>query len=443
MRSRVAGAFAGLGIAALVVAGCGSSSKSSSPTTTGSTAAAGSTGTTSGSGGSGTSGAPLTASAPGVTKTTITIGLMTSLTGNASSTFADTADGAQAAIDAQNAKGGVNGRKLELVTVDDQSSPAQDQVAAQNLVQNKHAFAIVGYTPYLFGGYQYLQKQGIPVTGAAFDGPEWGLQPNTNMFSYVPLDAKYPATTIDGLFLKSIGVTSMAGFAYGVSPSSIASIKQMQKSVVAAGLKAGYTNLSVPFGGVDFTADVLQMKKSNVNGFACSCVESSDLAVATAAKQGGLSAKGLFFTGYSQSTLTDPTAAAAAQDQYFTTVTVPYELHQPATDAILAALKQYDPHYKGGDPDYGLQGGYLATQLMIKGLEVAGQNPTRQSFISGLHGVSSYDADGALASPVSFALADFGKYPQNSCAYFVQLKGTQFVPTPKVCGTLIPNSDSA
>ncbi len=423
-----------LGIAGLVVAGCGSSSHSSSPST-----AAGTAGSTAAAGAS----AANTASAPGVTANSITIGLETSVTGNASSTFADTAAGAQAAVAAQNAAGGVNGRKLVLVTADDQSSPAQDLSAAEDLVSNKKAFAVIGYSPYQFGSAKYLQGAGIPVVGAAFDGPEWGLQPYTNMFSYIPLDASYPATTVDGTFLKSIGVTSMAGFAYGISPSSTASIKQMQKSVTNAGLKAGYTNLSVPFGGADFTADVLQMKGAGVNGYACSCVESSDLALATASSQAGLNAKGLFFTGYSQSTLTNPTAAAAAQNQYFTTVTVPYELHQPATDAILSNLKKYDPSYTGGDPDYGLQGGYLSAQLMIKGLEVAGQNPTRASFISGLHGVTSYDDGGVLPSPVDLSLAQFGKYPQNSCAYFVQLKGTTFVPLPKVCGTLIPNSDSA
>jgi branched-chain amino acid transport system substrate-binding protein len=428
-----------LGIAGLVVAGCGSSSHSSTATTT-----AGNTATTAATGGSTpATNASNTASAPGVTATTITIGLETSLTGNASSTFADTPDGVNAAVAAQNAAGGVNGRKLVVVTADDQSAVAGDLTGAQDLVQNKKVFAVIGYSPYQFGSTTYLQKAGVPVVGAAFDGPEWGLQPFTNMFSYVPLDAKYPATTIDGTFLKSIGVTSMAGFAYGISPSSTASIKQMQKSVVNAGLKAGYTNLSVPFGGSDFTSDVLQMKSAGVNGFACSCVESSDLAIATAAKQAGLSAKGLFFTGYSQSTLSDPTAAAAAQNQYFTTVTVPFELHQPGTDAILANLKKYDPKYTGGDPDYGLIGGYLSTQLMIKGLQVAGQNPTRASFMSGLHGVSSYDDGGVLPSPVDFSPSQFGLYPQSSCAYFVQLQGTSFVPLPKVCGTLIPNSDSS
>jgi branched-chain amino acid transport system substrate-binding protein len=427
-----------MGIAGVVVAGCGSSSHSSSSST-----AVGNTATTAGTGAAPAANSANTASAPGVTATTITIGLETSLTGNASSTFADTPDGAQAAVDAQNAAGGVDGRKLVLVTADDQSAVSSDLTGAQDLVQNKKAFAIIGYSPYQFGSTQYLQKQGVPVVGAAFDGPEWGMQPYTNMFSYVPLDSKYPATTIDGTFLKSIGVTSMGGFAYGISPSSTASIKQMQKSVVNAGLKAGYTNLSVPFGGADFTSNVLQMKSAGVNGYACSCVESSDLALATATKQGGLTAKGLFFTGYSQSTLSDPTAAAAAQDQYFTTVTVPFELHQPGTDQILANLKKYAAKYTGGDPDYGELGGYLSTQLMIKGLQVAGQNPTRASFMTGLRGVTSYDDGGVLPSPVSFALSQFGQYPANSCAYFVQLKGTAFAPQPKVCGTLIPNSDSA
>jgi hypothetical protein len=44
-----------------------------------------------------------TASAPGITKDTITIAMITSATGNASSTFVDTSAGANARIQAQNA----------------------------------------------------------------------------------------------------------------------------------------------------------------------------------------------------------------------------------------------------------------------------------------------------------------------------------------------------
>ncbi|HLG67314.1 MAG TPA: ABC transporter substrate-binding protein, partial [Acidimicrobiales bacterium] len=69
----------------------------------------------------------------------IVIGYITSITGNASSTFADGPGGAQARVDLQNAHGGVNGHPLKLVVEDDQSSVSTDLTAAQDLVANKHA----------------------------------------------------------------------------------------------------------------------------------------------------------------------------------------------------------------------------------------------------------------------------------------------------------------
>jgi hypothetical protein len=60
----------------------------------------------------------------------------------------------------------------------------------------------------------------VPVTGDGFDGPEWGQQPNTNMFSLDPVNPGYPPTTVWGEFFKSTGVTRVAGIAYADIPSS-------------------------------------------------------------------------------------------------------------------------------------------------------------------------------------------------------------------------------
>jgi branched-chain amino acid transport system substrate-binding protein len=91
-----------------------------------------------------------------------------------------------ARIAAQNAAGGVNGRKIVLVTEDDQSTTAGDATAARVLVQQKGVFAVMGYSSFLFASTKYLQQQGVPVTGTAFDGPEWGMEPYSNMFSANP-----------------------------------------------------------------------------------------------------------------------------------------------------------------------------------------------------------------------------------------------------------------
>ncbi|HUZ09672.1 MAG TPA: ABC transporter substrate-binding protein, partial [Acidimicrobiales bacterium] len=89
----------------------------------------------------GSSGSP--SSSGGASKSTITIGYVTDLTGVASSTFADGAGGARARVDLQNAQGGVNGHKLKLVVEDDQSSPTVNKTASQDLVQNKGAFGVI------------------------------------------------------------------------------------------------------------------------------------------------------------------------------------------------------------------------------------------------------------------------------------------------------------
>src|SRR5262245_37559242 len=109
-------------LAAMVAVGCSSSKSSSSTATTSGSAptSADSAATTSG----GSSGSQ--ASAPGGTASKIKVGFITSATGNASSTFADAEKGAKAAFQAINKAGGINGRQIELVSADDQSSPTGD-----------------------------------------------------------------------------------------------------------------------------------------------------------------------------------------------------------------------------------------------------------------------------------------------------------------------------
>ena len=318
-----------------------------------------------------------------------------------------------------------------------------DQSASQDLV-SKNVFGIINFSPYAFGGYRYLQQQGVPVTGSAFDGPEWGVQPNTNMFSTGGgVDPHYPANTSTGLFFKSLGATNVAGLAYGVSPSSIASIKDLKESLASQGIKMGYENLSVPFGAVDFTTYGLAMKSAGVDGASCSCVQSSNIAMAVAAKQAGIALKGaLMFSGADGSLFDNATATSAAQGTYWPTTIVPIDLNNPATEAFVTNLKASDPSYKGGYPSFGLTGSYLSAELMIEGLKVAGQNPTRKSFITNLTNVSSWNANGLLPSTVGFN--HFGKAESTLCQYITKVEGNQFVTTNNgkpFCGTAIPNSN--
>jgi ABC-type branched-subunit amino acid transport system substrate-binding protein len=444
MRRSVYGYFAAAAVIALVAAGCGSSKSSSSPsTTTGSTATTGGATTATTASGS----APLTASAPGITKTTITLGYITSATGVASSTFADGPAAAQARIALQNAQGGIDGRKIVLVPVDDQSSPTQDLTAAQDLVQTKGVFGIIDFSPFTFGGTKYLSQHGVPVTGFGFDGPEWAQSQSTNMFSWSPLvdtpigGSQYGYTT-DAVVLKALGVTKLGGLGYGISNSSQTSIKAILTAAASLGITKCYENQSVPFGGVDFTAAVLAIKAAGCDGIAGSFVDSSDIALSGAIKNAGLTnIKQMYFTGYDSQILDNPSAASSFAGSY---VGVSYDPNSSnaASQAMFSALKQYDTSYKAGSiPDLGLYGSYISADLMIYGLQKAGPNPTRATFISTMRQVGTYNAGGLLPTAIPFT--NFGTpamLPAQSCAQFAYISGGKFVYYDNgklVCGSLI------
>jgi branched-chain amino acid transport system substrate-binding protein len=283
------------------------------------------------------------------------------------------------------------------------------------------------------------------VVGGGFDGPEWHQQPYTNMFTTLRTDPTKEANTILGQFYKKIGVTKVGAVAYGVSPSSQDSIKQLKSSVEAAGLKMAYENLSFPFGGVDFTAVVLAMKQAGVDGAACSCVDSSNFAMFSALKQGGVNGKGLAFSGPTNNAFTNSASTAAAQGEYFQDQQVPVILNTAAIQQYKSNLAQYVPGYKGGFPTFGLSGGYIPADLAIQGLIDAGQNPTRASYMSALRSTEhSYDAHGLLASPIDYSLDKFTAIPDTVCSYFVQVQGNAYIlPFGKICGTNIPGSAPA
>lgn len=410
---------------AVVLAGCSSSSHNAN-------------GNTGQAGTSATSGATPTG-------TPIVIGYISDLTGVASSTFSDGPGGAQAVIDQANAAGGIDGHPLKLVVKDDSSSPTGNQSAAQELIQNDHAMVVINYSSFAFGGNPALAKAGVPVVGSAFDGPEWANPQYPNLFTWAPpsespVNGKLHTWTGIGNFLKGLGVKSFGGLGYGISPSSTDSILEAEAAAKSVGISTCYTNNSVNFGAVDFTADVLQIKQANCDAVAGSFVEASDLALSKALKQGGLTkTTQVFFTGYDQSTTATPADAQGFDGAW---VQSGYDFSPPNAggQAFLATLQKYDKSYPGGIPDFGVLGSAISTQLVVYGLKQAGSNPSSQSFTTNLRKVSSWDDNGLFPTPVSFT--GFGTeamFPQKTCGYFMQLSNGQWhaYNNGPVCGNLL------
>ena len=103
-----------------------------------------------------------------------------------------------ARVDLQNAEGGVNGRKINLSVVDDETNPTLTSTAVQGAI-SKDAIGIVSNSPLFFLAAKSAQQAGIPVTGNSADGPEWGEQPYTNMFDAFR-GSENPATPVNSIY---------------------------------------------------------------------------------------------------------------------------------------------------------------------------------------------------------------------------------------------------
>jgi branched-chain amino acid transport system substrate-binding protein len=380
--------------------------------------------------------------APGVTSKTITLGVITSLTGDAASEYAHIIPAVEARIDLQNAKGGVDGRKIKLITEDDHSSPATNATASSALIA-KGVFGVIDESPFVFGGYKVLEATGVPVTGGGYDGTEWEVPSASNMFTYGYIDPHYPANTASAAIFKELGVTKVAAFGYGTSPSSTDSAKAAAVAFKKEGLTSCYLNTSIPFGTVAVAPIALSMKNAGCTGAYMAMDANTNFAILTAAKQAGVDMKAaVSATGYGQTLLDTSAAAASGQDTYFLAAGVPVELKTKGTKAFQAALSKY-AHFTG-IPGFTWYEGWSGAALMIKGLELAGKNPTRTAFSKNLRKVTKFTATGVLY-PVTMNY--FKKPPTTTCSYYTELKGTTFVPVPAsgkpTCGTNIPGTTLA
>ena len=393
------------------------------------------------------SGASVPTADEGVTGKTITLGFIYPATGVAASISQNGLKAFQARIDRENAKGGVNGRTIKVISRDDASSGA-NLTAAQDLVENQHVFAVVNESPFAFLSYRWLLDHNVPMIGNGVDGTYYKQKGNEDILSTTGNGNPFGDLTYDfpARIMKQLGVKKVGVLAYGAASSSVASAKAlMNYAVPEVGLDPAYTNTSIDFGSSDVGAPVLGIKNAGADGVYLPMAAATNVAVAQGLQQNGVDMKAVIMgTGYGQDFLDSPAAKALPDSTYFSVGGKPVEVKDAATKQFQADLKKYAN--VTGVPDYGMYTGYILADYAIDGLQKAGNPPTRQGLIDGAHSIGLYDQAGLACQPVDVSLAGRGKVPTTGCAYVVQLKGGKFVPYPKngkpVQGKLVGSADA-
>jgi len=366
---------------------------------------------------------------------TITIGLLTDLTGPAASGNETSPDGVKAGV----AYAKAHGYTIKYIVADTQTSPTSALSAAQELVEQDHVLAVVAVSSLTFEASTFLTQHHVPVVGAAEDASEWVT--STNMFSvFGPEDASKVATT-PGKFFKLEGATKIGALGYSISPQSADSAEATAASAEAAGLTAPYLNASFQFGSTNVQPIALAMKSAGVDGMTASVDPNTGLLLVTALRQAGANIKvAVLPTGYGGDLeQAGPNALASAQNVYFLSTFEPIEMHTSATQT-------FQQYAQGagitGDPTYAEYDGYASVAMLVQALQSAGSNPTQAKVLSSLSSIHNFNAAGLLGTHT----VDLGKRiglpaGPDSCEYFTKLAGSTFHLVPgadPLCGSLIP-----
>ncbi|HEY7452958.1 MAG TPA: ABC transporter substrate-binding protein [Thermoleophilaceae bacterium] len=121
---------------------------------------------------------------PGITDDSIKLGGSYPFSGPASA-YRSIEQGAQAYFAAVNADGGVDGRKIEFMTLDDGYEPPKAVQNARRLVQEEQVFAVFNTlgTANNAAIWDYLNKQKVPHVYVATGGSLWGADVDAHPYT--------------------------------------------------------------------------------------------------------------------------------------------------------------------------------------------------------------------------------------------------------------------
>jgi ABC-type branched-subunit amino acid transport system substrate-binding protein len=379
------------GAAALLTAACGSSSPASTANT---------------------------ASAPGITATTVTIGSTQPLTGPAAPGYSEIAPAANAYFKYVNAHGGVNGRTINYTFLDDQYNPTSTSTQTHKLILQDNVFAIFQAlgTPTHLAVVNYINQSKVPDLFVASGCNCWndvsqypdtfGWQPNYTIEGKIL--GQYIAQNFSGkkigYFLqgpndefgtdgfngvqdslqgKGLNVDATPGY---YTPTAAGA---MAVGATIAGLQAAGVQVIVSFSVPLFTA-IAEASAAGLNyhpQFVVSNVGSDPPTLAAILTGGSLGKK-----------LPAGLIGGTISDTYLPILT-------DATNPWVSLFKSIEATYApslpwDGNVEYGMSEAYT----FVQALKAAGQNPTRASIIAAVQ--NSHWTDGPGLTPYAYSSTD-------------------------------------
>ncbi len=324
----------------------------------------------------------------------IVLGMSTALSGPASALGTDMRAGVQAAIDEANRAGGVHGRRVRLVALDDGYEPARTAPNMHTLIDDEKAVAIVGNvgTPTAVAAIPIAVESSTPFVGAySGAGVLRKTPPDRCVINFRASYAEEVGTMVDALIDRAgLRPEQIAFFtqrdAYGDAgyAGGMAALKRRGLTDEAAVAHGRYERNTEAVENA--LADILGAKTPARAVIMVGAYKPCARFIRMAAEQ---DLKATFlnvsFVG------SGPLAAelGSAGEGVIVTQGVPhFGRDVPIAREYRAALGASDATAK---PGFGSLEGYAVMRMMLRGMDRIAERPDRASIIAGLEGLGTFD----------------------------------------------------
>lgn len=337
--------------------------------------------------------APLAnAQAPGISADKILIGQTAGFTGSVAGGVKETTDGAKLYINWINNNGGIHGRKIEIVSMDDKFDP---KLAAQNakaLIEEKHVFALFlnRGTPHSEAILPVLKQYGVPLVGPSTGADLLHHPVNPYVFN---VRAKYQLEAEKGIVqLSTMGMSRISVIHVNDSFGKDALAGAM-KGFAAANIKPiGVHSYDRATGKVDEAVKAVLKSDPQATILIGSSANVADMVARVRGAKSGMQL--ITLSNNSSSAF----VKALGDNGRGVIVTQVFPNPSMATTGIALQMRKLSKESTPIALSHQAMEGFAAAKVLVEGLKRAGRNPTRASLMAALDGLRDFDLGGLSVS---------------------------------------------
>lgn len=324
-------------------------------------------------------------------KETIKLGTWGPLSGAGASMGVDAKNGVIAYINKVNEEGGINGRKIEVVSYDDEYQPAKSLAAAKRLVEQDKIIAAVGSmgTAASVAVMPYMLEKKVPFIGPYALATKLQQPPKRYVFTTLP--GYTAAYHIVGDFiynnLKAQG--KKIGFIYMDNDAGHEAAEGLKSYLKENNLPPLASEVTYSIGTTDFSSQILKLKQDGAEVIATVNTTQDAALVLKEAYKISYKPTWIFSSGAGTKQLFSLLGNDAAAEGSIVAAQNPADNETSAgLSEFRDAMKKYFPEHQIGPFSYN---SWAAAKLTVEAIKRAGENPTSESLVESLESIKDFD----------------------------------------------------